>query len=702
MPMSRNDIQLYMLKFNQIVIRLMDQVPNFLEEVFAPRMVIKQMLLATALHGSMIVWSGVYGKLMNFYSHYFSGLGKKLYKLEQKMANCHKYVDWLKLAKEHDALSGKLKWRQTDESSLINTKGLRQRIREIEHFMEKDEPVALMFRLGGNLSRNQYGTQHEEMHTVAMSGTKMVVVEYNEAMEKAFEYLCDCDENKVSLEDKLTYFSELRHAYGRTALLLSGGAYLGYYHMGIFDVLYANGMLPRVISGASAGSLMAAIVGTKTDEELDAVFKHLKPGEIAPYRRDFFKFSNKIKSPIGTAVQSAIPASIAWITDPLLALLFDGKMINLDIEHLSQVAIDNVGHCTFQEAFDLTGRIINITVAPLNQYDPPRLLNYLTAPHVCVWSAAVASCAIPNVFDPIQLVMKPPKGVDVSLPRSVESKKSQKGDGAGGASGYSDGSIESDLPMAQVSEMFNVNHFIISQVNPHSAVFSSLSLKGGAALYKYSLPFRIMTGFVQFLKEESKSWIVNLWSFAMSMSGSSTWSMKRGMYSTVTQKYEGSENDITISPWSGHISLPRAWTSLIKNPTDEEYSELWHASEVAMFPLMPKVKARCRIETALDRCTQKLKHRLNSEYAKEKARGLKLATNGHLKSPTAAGAGPAGSALPPTFPNSPKKGSTNNGNSNAEEYDDLDSDDSLDLPAPVPVIDRTPSFHTSRDLAAEF
>ena len=63
-----------------------------------------------------------------------------------------------------------------------------------------------------------------------------------------------------------------------------------------------------------------------------------------------------------------------------------------------QCVIANVGELTFQEAFDRTGRIINITVAPVNNYDPPRLLNYLTAPHVCVWSAAAASCAVPGAF----------------------------------------------------------------------------------------------------------------------------------------------------------------------------------------------------------------------------------------------------------------------------------------------------------------
>jgi predicted acylesterase/phospholipase RssA len=33
---------------------------------------------------------------------------------------------------------------------------------------------------------------------------------------------------------------------------------------------------------------------------------------------------------------------------------------------------------------------------------------------------------------------------------------------------YSDGSVENDLPMQQLSELFNVNHFIVSQVLFHS------------------------------------------------------------------------------------------------------------------------------------------------------------------------------------------------------------------------------------------
>ena len=105
-----------------------------------------------------------------------------------------------------------------------------------------------------------------------------------------------------------------------------------------------------------------------------------------------------------------VPQGLRWITFPLFSYIFDKKVLNLDTEHLKMCLIYNCGHLTFQEAFDRTGKIINITVAPLNNYDPPRLLNYLTAPHVCVWSAAAASCALPGIFDSVQLVVKEPDG----------------------------------------------------------------------------------------------------------------------------------------------------------------------------------------------------------------------------------------------------------------------------------------------------
>ena len=58
------------------------------------------------------------------------------------------------------------------------------------------------------------------------------------------------------------------------------------------------------------------------------------------------------------------------------------------------------------EAYQKTGRILNITVSGSDANTVPRLLNFLTAPNVVIWSAVIASCAIPFVFEPQELYIK--------------------------------------------------------------------------------------------------------------------------------------------------------------------------------------------------------------------------------------------------------------------------------------------------------
>lgn len=56
----------------------------------------------------------------------------------------------------------------------------------------------------------------------------------------------------------IEFFRRARAAYGRTALCLSGGSTMGAYHFGHIRGLLEGGVLPNIISGTSAGSVVAA------------------------------------------------------------------------------------------------------------------------------------------------------------------------------------------------------------------------------------------------------------------------------------------------------------------------------------------------------------------------------------------------------------------------------------------------------------
>jgi len=121
---------------------------------------------------------------------------------------------------------------------------------------------------------------------------------------------------------------------------------------------------------------------------------------------------------------------------------------------------------TFQEAYDMTGRILGITVCSPRKHEPPRCLNYLTSPHVVIWSAVTASCAFPGLFEAQELMAKDRSGeiIPYHPPFNIGPEE-----GSTPSRRWRDGSLEIDLPMMQLKELFNVNHFIVSQANPHIA-----------------------------------------------------------------------------------------------------------------------------------------------------------------------------------------------------------------------------------------
>jgi len=58
----------------------------------------------------------------------------------------------------------------------------------------------------------------------------------------------------------------------------------------------------------------------------------------------------------------------------------------------------------------VTGRILNVAVTAADTKEPPRLLNYLTAPNCIIWSAVACSSAFPGLFQPQDLLAFDYKG----------------------------------------------------------------------------------------------------------------------------------------------------------------------------------------------------------------------------------------------------------------------------------------------------
>jgi len=269
-----------------------------------------------------------------------------------------------------------------------------------------------------------------------------------------------------------------------------------------------------------------------------------------------------------------------------------------DSEHFRECLRTNIGDFTFQEAFDRTGRILNITVTPNNSSDPPRLLNYLTAPHVLVWSAAVASSSLPGVFEANRLMVKDADGT-------------VRYESAEGSAVFSDGSMEQDLPMQQLSEMFNVNHFIISQANPHAVLFASYS-------HLRRIWSNPISGFVNavlsFLKDRCRSWLAHIVELVGARTFAPQHATSRGiMAQFFVQEYEGRNCDISLIPWLNHRSLFSALMHCLYNPGEDEFTEWITAAERETWKHLPAIKSHIAEEITLDRCVQRLRKRLLAE-----------------------------------------------------------------------------------------
>ncbi|MBE3044804.1 DUF3336 domain-containing protein [Candidatus Bathyarchaeota archaeon] len=112
------------------------------------------------------------------------------------------------------------------------------------------------------MSRDLGGMGKPDLYHHSHIGTKQLIERYVDSATDVIESLIS--ESAASLENNVSY-SELldglllaRQSFGRSALLLSGGGTFGMMHIGVVKTLFAADLLPRIISGASAGSIVVS------------------------------------------------------------------------------------------------------------------------------------------------------------------------------------------------------------------------------------------------------------------------------------------------------------------------------------------------------------------------------------------------------------------------------------------------------------
>jgi TAG lipase / steryl ester hydrolase / phospholipase A2 / LPA acyltransferase len=216
---------------------------------------------------------------------------------------------------------------------------------------------------------------------------------YHNVVCAALDFVCDAPvavgEAPIPTDARLAFFNETRHSYGRTALLLSGGAALGFYHIGVVRTLMRNRLMPRVLGGSSAGSIVCAMIGTRTDEECERDLFQVQgtnaPGHFGRLALNFFRplalepLPGTPKNEIAEVYhntagafhdakrtwQLLFPIGLRKVTSLVYDILTGNRrpqdLLMSDTAHFAECVRVNVGDFTFQEAFDRTGRILNIT-----------------------------------------------------------------------------------------------------------------------------------------------------------------------------------------------------------------------------------------------------------------------------------------------------------------------------------------------------
>jgi len=465
--------------------------------------------------------------------------------LQQELAQAGNYAHWKSAALELDRLEGADTWKLDDASADYDHLLIKERLSALRRLRADGAVRPLVFSLHEGLHGNIGNITNPALYAVCRVGTKLLIEHYLHEVVRCLDFVCAGDFPDFSDEEKLAFFETTSAAFGRSALLLSGGATLGMFHLGVIKALADENLLPRVLSGSSAGAIIAGMVATRSDDELPPMFEMASTRQLFAFER------------LG-----------------LRKALSSGGL--MEAEQLRLCIQANMADLSFEEAWQHSQRSVGISVSAFEPGRPARLLNHLTAPNVLLHSAIQASCAVPGVFPPVTLEARNFEGEIVPYLHSHR---------------WVDGSLSADLPMLRLSRLHNVNHYIVSQTNPHVVPFlrdDHVRHRGLRALVADIWRHNVL----QTLKMAGAHF-----------SGRTLSRMADRLGQIVGQNYSG---DISVFPQQSARQLAK----LFSNPTHEDMVRFIGEGERSTWPRIERIRNQTLISRTFDDCLGLIKERL--------------------------------------------------------------------------------------------
>ncbi|PVI03839.1 hypothetical protein DM02DRAFT_669550 [Periconia macrospinosa] len=527
--------------------------------------------------------------------------------LLENLRTANLFEEWEAAAFQLDEVLGYDLWRQNPTSKYYDYRLIYERLQAIIEAREEDDILGLVSLLRSGLVRNLGNITAPRLFNRAYAGTKLLIEDYITQVALAIDHVTRYPvSNSAGLtnQNKLDVMHDTRQAFGRSVLVLQGGAIFGLCHLGVVKALHLRGLLPRIIAGTATGALIAALVGVHTEDEL---LDFLKGSSINLTAFTKQSTAGKEENRPGSWYETLVRRIKRFIREGYF----------LDVSVLEQVVRANVEDLTFQEAYLKTKRVLNITVSTTGRSGVPNVLNYLTAPNVLIWSAALASNASAStLYHPVTLLCKDDRDNIVPWSPATETTFHPWTHAS-----YAD---SRDSPLHRIAELFNVNHFIVSQARPYLAPFlrsdlhhahptpSSFTSTSPFSLSSLSLPL------LRLIVMELQHRLHQLNELHLLPP-----SIRRFLL------------DESVPAGTSLTLVPELTASdffkLLENPTKEGLDNWILRGERSVWPAVGALKVRCAVEVELDRGYQLVRRRrpsfggageVDRDREKEKGRGI--------------------------------------------------------------------------------